>query len=123
MRYPAMGADEPEGAAQLRSTAYEFAALVPVPLRDTVATVLKSELLRIASVPAAEPDRVGSNSTSQVAVWLGASETGREAPFNEKLALPVTFAELMVNAFFPVDFKVIDWVAVDFTSTSPKGRE
>lgn len=63
---------------------------------------------------------MGSNCTLSVAVWPGFKVAGNVTPASEKL-VPVNIAELMVTGAVPVDVKVTDCVAVEFTSTLPNG--
>ena len=79
------------------------------------------ELLVMVSEPLSNPRRaaVGLNSTLRVAVWVGFSVRGKVAPETE-YPVPLTLAAVTVTGDVPVEDRVIDWVAGEFTRTSPK---
>jgi hypothetical protein len=89
-----------------------------VPLRPTTSAAFVDELLVMVSWPLDDPAAVGSNSTLNVAVWLGASVIGKLAPEIEK-PLPATLAALTVTDAEPVEDRVIDCVAGEFRFTLP----
>jgi hypothetical protein len=91
---------------------------IPVPLRLTTAVLLVDELLWIVSRPAAAPVAVGSNCTFTVTAWFGFKVTGNAAP-DIVYPVPVSAAELMVTAAFPVDVNVTGCVDAVFTITLP----
>ena len=79
------------------------------------------ELLVTVSEPLTSPSKlaIGLNSTLRVAVWVGFSVRGKVAPETEN-PVPLTLAALIVTGAVPVEDRVIDWVAGEFTRTSPK---
>jgi hypothetical protein len=93
----------------------------PVPLRLTAVDDPASELLVNVIWPVAEPAAVGLNCTLSVAVWPGASVTGRPSPEMEKL-LPNSAAALTVTGAVPVEDRVSGCVTAEFTGTLPKAR-
>jgi hypothetical protein len=78
------------------------------------------ELLAMVSCPVVTPAAMGSNSTSNIAVWPGFNVAGKLSPDIVK-PVPVSVAELMVTGAVPVDVRVTDCVAAVFTCTFPKG--
>ena len=113
--YPDTGSEEPLGASQLSSTSYDAAC--PVPVRTTVA-VPPEPLLVTVAVPLADPDVVGSNSTSRVAVFPGFSVSGVVTPETLKPA-PLAPTALTVTAAVPDDVSVTVCVDGVFRSTLP----
>ena len=84
----------------------------------TAAEGFVDELLLMARVPATDPAVVGSNSTLNVAVWLGLSVSGNVAPEKEN-PVPEMDDELTVTGAVPDEVSVSDWVAGEFRFTSP----
>jgi hypothetical protein len=123
----------PAGAAVFRTIVHEpepapvndvvphempLSMATPVPLRliDTAAFV--EELVASVSIPLAAPAAVGLNCTVSAADWPAFRVRGKVAPDTVNPA-PVTVAELIVIATFPVEFKVRDWVEVEFAARFP----
>ena len=93
----------------------------PVPLKLTAVDDPVDESLVSVSCPVDAPAVVGSNCTFSVAVWPGASVTGRFPPAIEKPA-PKSAAALTVTAELPVEDKTRGCVAGEFTGTLPNAR-
>jgi hypothetical protein len=92
---------------------------MPAPLRTTTVDDPVEELLVTVIWPVAAPVAVGSNTILSVAVWLGFKVNGKVNPEMEK-PVPLTVAELMVNAAVPVDDRISVCVAGVLMTTSPK---
>jgi hypothetical protein len=92
-----------------------------VALNEIKAVGFVEELLVTVSEPLRSPSRVaiGLNCTLRVAVWVGFSVRGKVAPETEN-PVPLTLAAVTVTGAVPVEDRIIDWVAGEFTRTSPK---
>jgi hypothetical protein len=77
------------------------------------------EVLETVSDPVAAPVVIGSNCTLSTTVWLGFRVSGKVAPETEK-PVPEAVAELTVTAAVPVELRVSDCVAGEFSVTPPK---
>ena len=90
-------------------------------LNEIKAVGFVEELLVTVSEPLTSPSRVaiGLNCTLRVAVWVGFSVRGKVAPETEN-PVPLTLAAVTVTGAVPVEDRIIDWVAGEFTRTSPK---
>lgn len=84
-----------------------------------MAVLLPSELsLSIFTWPDVVEELVGSKLIFSVTDCPELIVSGNFNPEIEK-PVPVTFAELMTSGAEPTDESVTDWVAVEFTATSP----
>jgi hypothetical protein len=93
----------------------------PVPLKLIAVEAPFEELLARDNCPFSTPAAVGSNCTLSVAVWPGASVTGRPAPVIAKFAL-VIVAALTVTGNVPVEDRTSECVTAELTGTGPKVR-
>ena len=98
-----------------------FRAVIPVPLKATIAVLPVNELLLIVSCPLALPVAAGANCTCRVADWVGFSVIGKLPPTILK-PVPVIATGLTVTGEVPVDVKVKVCAVVVFTVTLPKLR-
>jgi hypothetical protein len=96
-------------------------AATPVPVKLTTVEVPVEESLVRVSEPEAAPADAGLNCTVRVAVWLGDSCKGKDAPETANPD-PVTVAELMESGSVPVEVSVSDSFAVVLTETLPNPR-
>ncbi len=110
-----MGTDGLVGATQLSWTSYD--AAWPVPVNAMEADPADVFVVRVTA-PVADPDVVGSNSTSIVALDPGFSVRGKLNPVIPN-PLPCTVPLLIVSAAVPDDVRITDCVADVFSDTSP----
>jgi hypothetical protein len=98
-----------------------FEALVPVPVRDTVAVAFEDESLVTTKLPVAAPETVGVKVICKFRVWPGFSLRGKAIAAVENPE-PLTDTPLRVTGPVPVELSVMAMVAVLFTVTLPKLR-
>src|SRR5579862_292692 len=109
-----METGELAGAFQFNSTLCD----TPVPVSVTTSTGSFDDELLMVSCPCTVPVAVGSNSTLSVVDCCESSVRGSVGPSTLN-PLPASVTALMVTGEVPVDLSVRDWVAGEFTTTSP----